>query len=81
MSTKLEFFHPSRIALNLEVKNHSGLLELLAQYEQDDFIGKLGEIAAYCNIALDGVYSQGDLDKLCDILCGKLRKKRSIIIH
>lgn len=81
MSMKLEYFNQARIALNVEVKNHPPLMEQLALYESDDFPGKIGEIAAYCNIAMDGVYSQDDLDRLCSILHGKLLSRRKVIIH
>ncbi len=81
MAIKLEYFNPERIALSMEVKNHQPLMEQLALYEMDDFGGKIGEIAAYCNIAMDGVYSQEDLDRLCKILYRKLLDKRKVIIH
>jgi len=77
----LEYFHPARIALNEEVRHHARLLERLGSYKSDDFTGKLGEIAAYFNIELDGMYTPEDLNKLCGILTHKLRDKRRIILQ
>ena len=80
-SPHLEYFHQARNALQQEVKYHTKLVDRLGVYHIDDFTGKLGEVAAYCNIALDGMYTQEDLDKLCDILVVSLRKKRTIILQ
>lgn len=77
----LEYFHHSRVELQKEVANHPQLIEQLAAFSHKDFGGKIGTVAAYCNIAMDGVYSQHDIDKLCGILIDKLKKKRTIIIH
>lgn len=81
----LVFFHPARIALNIEVKEHPRLrlqiADLVKENPQAEVPEILGVIAAYCGIALDGMYSQEDLDALCNILVQKLRDKRSIVIH
>lgn len=77
----LEYFHPARIALQTEIKHHARLIDRLGIYHTDDFSGKIGEVAAYCNIALDGMYTPEDLDNLCDILVVSLRKKRTIILQ
>lgn len=65
----------------MEVKNHPALMELLGNYSADDFPGKIGEIAAYCNIAMDGMYIDSELDNLCVILYHKLQQMRKIILH
>lgn len=77
---RLEFFPESRIALSREVAEHPPLLELLQKHPQAEFEIILAEIASYCEIVLDGTYSQEDLDKLCDILFKRLRAKRSSIL-
>jgi hypothetical protein len=41
---------------------------------------RMAEIAAYCDIVLDGYYTPEDLEKLADILVRKLKDKNSIII-
>lgn len=79
--TKLEFFSPERIALNGEVREHPELMILLGKYKADDFEGKIGEIAAYCNIALDGLYTPRELDKVCEMCLWKLREKRVIVLN
>jgi len=78
---KLEFFSDSRTALNKETKNHPALAPLLASYDSDDFAGRLGEIAAFCGIIVDGNYTESELDKLCEILFFKLREARMIYIQ
>lgn len=41
----------------------------------------LGTVAAECDIALDGYYSEADIQNLCRILTNKLRDKRSPVIY
>lgn len=77
----LEYFHPARIALQAEIKYHLRLVDQLGIYNSSDFAGKLGEVAAYCNVVLDGMYTPEDLNKLCDILIIALKKKRTIILN
>jgi len=79
-NVKLEFFPESRIALSREVAEHPPLLELLKKHPQAEFEIIIAEIALYCDVALDGNYTQEDLDKLCDILFKRLRTKRSSIL-
>lgn len=75
----LEFFPRERLDLAQEVKEHPDLLKLLANHKADEFEIQIAEIAAYCDVILDGEYLQSDLDNLCTILVKKLRNKRSII--
>lgn len=77
----LEFFAQSRIALHMEVKKHPPLIELLSQYEVDDIGGRIGEIAAYCEVVCDGAYTPMELDRLCEILFFKLQEKNAVIAH
>jgi len=80
--TNLHYFSMARLALNMEVKHHTPLLLLLQQYNPNtQYPEILGEIAAYCNIAMDGLYTQEDLDRLCGILYRKLTEMRKIILH
>lgn len=72
----LEFFHPARIALAQEVKQHQDLKELLAEIPAEDFELKLASIAAYCNIVLEGAYYPSELDRLCELLLTKLQAMR-----
>lgn len=75
----LVLFSEPRIALNREVANHPELMELLQKHPANEFEIRLAEIASYCEVILDGVYSQMELDKLCDILYKKLIQKRTPI--
>lgn len=81
--TYLVEFPTERIELNIEITHHPELQRELIE------IGSLGDfsfetmlagVAAYCEVALDGYYSQEELNKLCTILTDKLRKKRSLLI-
>lgn len=76
----LEFFPESRIALSREIQYHPALLALLQNHAQAEFEIIIAEIAAYCEVVLDGIYTQESIDKLCDILYWKLREKRTGII-
>lgn len=78
----LEFFSESRIALNKELAQdgHESLWPLLAKYPATEFEMRLAEVAAYCEIILDGVYDAGEVDKLCEILTRKLYEKRTGVI-
>lgn len=80
MAIKFEMFSDARIALQREVKEHPLLIELLKIYEQDDWPGQLGEIAAYVLVMMDGMYMPHELEKLYDILFWKLRGKRGGIV-
>lgn len=79
----LEFFSPAKIALNMEVKQHPGLLNLIGQLspEEQTFENKLGVTAAYCQIPIDNTFTPDQIDDLCNLLVKELRRKRSIIIH
>jgi len=51
---------------------HPRLYPILAQHGADDLDMKLAQIAAYCEVALDGVYTLDERRKLCDILRERL---------
>ena len=78
----LEFFSEARLNLQKEIAQdgHEALWPLLAKYQASEFELRLAEIAAYCEVILDGVYSQQELDKLCEILTRKLYEKRTGVI-
>ena len=77
----LEYFPESWIALNREASKHPGLLADLSSVDITDFTAVLAEIAAYCAIALDGMYTPEELDTLCDMLTKKLYDMRKIVIN
>ena len=78
---KQEMFSPERVALMREVNKHPVLASLLAAQGDLDWPAQLGEIAAYCNIVMDGYYSPMDLDRLCGMLVWKLKEKGIILIN
>jgi hypothetical protein len=80
MALRFEYFSDAAIALAQEVSNHPELMKRLANHPAAEFEVKLAEIAAYCDVVLDGLYTQEDLSKLCDILWRKLKAKSSPII-
>lgn len=73
----LEFFPEERIRLQQELIHHPELCEFLAKHPANEFEIRLSEIAAYCEVILDGYYSQEELNKLCDILTRRLIQKRT----
>lgn len=75
-----EYFPDSFIALREEIQHHPDLLTILTVQKEQDFHVHLAEIAAYCSVVLDGLYTHEDQIKLCDILVNKLKAKRVIIV-
>ena len=76
----LQYEEDWMIELNRETKNHPKLLELLADFPYEEVGQRVGCIAAYCNVIVDGYLSQGQLKMLCELCLRRLREKRSIII-
>lgn len=74
-------FSPARVELMRECRSHKKLMAKLARYKQEEWTEILGEIAAHCNIIIDGTYLPRELDNMCDILYNELRGKRKIIIR
>lgn len=66
----LSLFTPARVAMLKESDNHPVLVDQLAELEEggqakDSHWGDwVAEIAAYCNVAMDGLYSEEDLEIL-----------------
>lgn len=71
-----------RVELNIECTHHPELIEKLREIQllSDDnsFETMLAGVAAYCEVALDGYYTQEDLNRICTICTEKLRKRRMI---
>jgi hypothetical protein len=61
---KLTYFSQGRVALNQECTHHPILLALLMDLPDPDWAEQLAEIAAYCNVSMDGLYSEDDLEVL-----------------
>ena len=74
-------FPPVVIELEAEMQCHPKLIYNLLQLPKDPGIElKIAEVAAYCDVVLDGTYDNDDLLKLFDILLKKLQAKRANII-
>lgn len=73
----IEWFPPVVLELQKEVALHPKLVEQLTMNRLDsDLETRVGTIAAYCDILLDGYYDESQLMDLFPILVEKLRKKR-----
>jgi hypothetical protein len=81
MTLKIEMFPEELIALNEEIAHHPILLARLQEQTDPDIYIRINEIAAYCGILLDGMYTRDEVIKLCTLLREKLFKSRTIVIH
>ena len=67
--------------LQEEIQKHPDLLVQLLMLPKDSpFELKVAELATYCDVVLDGIYTSPDLEKLAGIFLGKLRAKRGELI-
>lgn len=65
------------IDLQAEIQQHEQLLINLLQLPKDASMEmKLGEVAAYCEVVLDGYYGEEDVINLCDILVRRMQRIR-----
>lgn len=76
---ELQFFSEERVILSMETREHPELLALLSDKDVTDFELQLAQIAAYCEVIMDGEYLPQDIAHLCTILIHKLREKRGAI--
>ena len=76
----LEWFPPELQALREEIDFHPDLKLLLHNQEDKDVYIQICEIAGYCQVLLDGMYTRDNMIDLCGILIGKLQAKRTILI-
>lgn len=75
-----ELFPEPLIQLRIEINNHPDLLTILAGQADKDVYIQLCEIAAYCGIILEGMYTRDDVIGLCEVCLEKLIRKRDVII-
>lgn len=72
-----ELFPQEYLDLDLELRSgYHPKLEFISSYGSDEIDIKLAQIAAYCEVMLDGDYTLGDRIKLCLGLRDKLILKR-----
>jgi hypothetical protein len=73
----INIFPDEVINLQRELVHHPKLMELLrANHRADSWETKLAEIAKYCDVIVNGDYTEEDLVKLCGILEKKLMERR-----
>ena len=70
------YFPESVIELQKELLNHPTLMERLGKHDMQEVEIKIAEIAAYCDVVLDGDYTNEMLETLCGILVQRLKNKR-----
>lgn len=76
-----DFFPQERIELNKEVLYHPELVLRLKEVAANaPFEDKLLVIATYCNILVDGDYTQQDLNRVADACTLRLKQRRTEII-
>lgn len=77
---KIDLFSPEKIALLKEVNKNPELCENCMEYrDADDWGLMLGEIAAYCNVVMDGEYYPAELDKIYVDLMFRLKWKNKFL--
>lgn len=72
----LTYFSTARVALNTECNRHPVLIAQLMELDDPDWAEQLAEIAAYCNVTMDGLYSQEDLEILYPQLTKRMTDTR-----
>lgn len=74
-----EVFPQEYLDLDAELKTeYHPKLDFLKNYPVDDMDIKLAQIAAYCEVILDGDYDIKDRVKVAGILVKKLKEKREV---
>ena len=74
-------FPPVFLALQEEIQNHQALLANLLQLPKDSSMEmKLGEVAAFCGIILDGFYDEEQVIEICEECIKRLRQARVELI-
>lgn len=71
-----EMFPPEIIALQEELTHHPELMKTLAAIPATDLELRLGEIAAYAEVVLDGMYTPVEVARVC---IPRLQQKRSLL--
>jgi mannose/fructose/N-acetylgalactosamine-specific phosphotransferase system component IIB len=76
-----EMFPPVVMAMQEEIQHHPALLQNLLQLPKDAPMEmKLGEVAAFVGIILDGYYDNDQVLELCEEITHKLKHARAELI-
>ena len=80
MARVVEMFTEGMILLNQELATglHPKLEKLLANHPPNEWEIRIAEIASYCGVVLDDVYTKEDFNKLGAILAGRLEVLREL---
>ena len=78
MTVHYEYFPEEAIALQKELHNHPALTKILR--EDMSLNERLGHIAAYCNVEVDGMFDDADLKELFTLLVHRLKNKSIILL-
>lgn len=76
-----ELFPPIIIELQAEIQQHPDLLVNMLQLPKDSPIElKMAEVATYCDMVLNGIYTEDDILKLAGIMINKMKSKRGELV-
>jgi len=78
--TRIELFSTAKIYLMAEVNRHPKLCEILYNVDPTDWPLQLGEIAAYCLVLMDGLYTDMELEHLYTELNFRLKGMGKVIL-
>lgn len=82
MPREIVMYPEAAIAVDTEIhQNHPELLKLLSKYPSRHLESKVAAIAAYCGLALDGTFTEKDLEKLFQMLYDKLKQKSRLNLN
>lgn len=74
-------FPEEAIELSKEILHHPKLQERLARHPSSEFEVRLAEIALYCDVLVDGEYTNAEIVRLCGVLVRKLKEKRLAVFQ
>jgi len=77
MATQIMLIPRYWVELNRELAHHPELMAALSHYGMHELLEKLGEIAAYCSVLLDGYYMEDNVEHIVVGLTQKLRDRRA----
>jgi hypothetical protein len=72
----LQYFTEARVKMIYECNNHPVLVAELEALGKVDWAETIGEIAAYCNVMMDGIYTNDDLEILYPQLTKRMTDTR-----
>lgn len=72
------YYEQELLDLRLELSHHPDLMLILAAQTDSDIYIHIAEIAAYCNMLLEGDYTKDDILEVCKKCTEALIKKRTI---